>query len=49
MQFLADGEGTQIRIMYDEPQEGEKEELEPLFRAAAQDALRRLVALLEET
>lgn len=49
MQILPAGEGSQIRIMYDEPREGDKDELEPLFRRAAQDALRRLAALLEET
>jgi hypothetical protein len=42
------GEGSLIRIMYDEPLEGDKDELESLFREAAQDALRRLVALLEQ-
>jgi hypothetical protein len=34
--------------MYEEPSVGEKEELEPLFREAAQGALCRLAALLEE-
>ena len=48
MQFLPEGEGSLIRIMYFEPVEGDKDELEPLFRGAAQDALRRLAALLEE-
>ena len=48
MQILPAGEGSQIRIMYDEPREGDKDELEPLFREAAQDALRRLAMLLEE-
>jgi hypothetical protein len=48
MQILPAGEGSQIRIMYDEPQAGDKAELEPLFREAAQDALGRLAAILEE-
>lgn len=42
----ADG-GSTLRIMYNEPEEGDPAELEPLFRQAAQDALRRLAALLD--
>jgi hypothetical protein len=48
MQILRAGEGSRIQVMYDEPLEGDKEELEPLFRGASQDALRRLGALLEQ-
>jgi hypothetical protein len=48
MQILPAGEGSQIRIMYDEPRDGNKDELEPMFREAAQDALRRLAGLLDE-
>ncbi|MDX1416216.1 MAG: DUF2652 domain-containing protein [Candidatus Promineifilaceae bacterium] len=47
MQFLPAREGTEIRILFGEPGEGEKAELEPLFREAAQDALRRLADILK--
>ena len=39
--------GAQIQIMYDEPQQGNKEALKPLFREAAQEALHRLAAIVE--
>lgn len=48
MQFLLKGDGTRIRILDQDPDEGDKDELEPLFRAAAQDALQRLAEILEQ-
>jgi len=45
MQIVPAGAGSLIRIMYDEPHEGDKDELEPLFRAAARDTLSRLPAI----
>ena len=47
MQIIPRDNGSTIRIMYDEPLEGDPAELEGLFRGAAQDALRRLGAILE--
>ncbi len=47
MQFLPSADGTLIRIMYQEPGLGDKDELEPLFREAAQDALSRLAEILK--
>jgi hypothetical protein len=48
MQILPRGNGSLLQVMYDPPKEGDPEELEPLFREAAQRALRRLAAILEE-
>ena len=48
MQFVPSSGGTTVRIMYDEPVEGDKDEIEPLFRSAARDALDRLGKLLDE-
>jgi hypothetical protein len=47
MRILPIDYGSRIEIMYQPPKEGEPEELEPLFRDAAKDALRRLAAILE--
>lgn len=47
MQITLTDSGSTIRIMYDEPLEGDPVELEDLFRGAAQDALRRLGEILE--
>jgi hypothetical protein len=47
MRIQPQGDGSQIQIMYGEPRLGDKEELEPLFRDAARDALHRLAAILE--
>jgi len=46
MQIIPDGDGSEILFFYGEPQEGDNDELEPLFRDASQDALGRLAALL---
>ena len=48
MRILPNGDGSLIQIMYGPPKEGDPVDLEPLFRAAAQDALRRLGAILEK-
>lgn len=48
MQFVPTEQGTRIRILYGEPESGEKEELEGLFRGAAREALGRLANLLED-
>ena len=47
MEVLPRGTGSTLRILYQEPGTGDKAELEPLFRGAARDALRRLSDLLE--
>lgn len=47
MQVLPTEDGSTLRILYDEPGEGDPAELEPLFRDAARSALDRLAALLE--
>ncbi len=47
MQFVPAEDGTTLRIMYDEPEYPDPDEVEPLFRAAAEDALERLAGLLE--
>lgn len=47
MQILAKDSGSTIRVMYGEPQVGDKDELEPLFRGASRDALARLAEMLE--
>ncbi len=48
MQFVPSGSGTTIRIFYQEPREGDPEELEPLFRQAAREALDRLGEILKK-
>ena len=47
MQVEADESGSTLRILYLTPQDGDPNELEPLFRGAARDALQRLAAILE--
>lgn len=47
MQIVPTGAGSTIRILYDEPLDGDPGELEDLFRGAARDALRRLAKILE--
>ena len=47
MRIEPNGTGSQIQIMYGEPQQGDKKELEPVFRKAARDTLQRLAAILE--
>ena len=49
MQVIPTETGATLRIMYGEPEAGDPHELEPLFRGTAQNALRRLVALLENS
>ncbi len=47
MQIVPTDTGSTIRIMYDEPLEGDPAQLEDLFRGAARDALDRLGTILE--
>jgi hypothetical protein len=46
MKLLPHGEGTRIQILYGEPEGADTDELEPLFREAAREALARLADLL---
>lgn len=47
MQFVPGEDSTTLRIMYDEPEYPDPDEVEPLFRQAAEEALERLAGLLE--
>jgi hypothetical protein len=47
MQVLPAEGGSKLRIMYDEPEADNPDELVPLVKAASEDALRRLVDILE--
>jgi len=47
MQIVPNGAGSTVRVMYGEPEEGDRTELEPLFREAARDALNRLASILD--
>ena len=47
MEVIPTPTGSTLRIMYLAPGEGDLTELEPLFREAARDAVRRLAAILE--
>lgn len=47
MQFIPGDRGTTMRIMYDTPEYPDPDEVEPLFRQAANEALERLAGLLE--
>lgn len=47
MQIIPTDFGSTLRILYDEPAEGDPEQLEELFREAARDALGRLAFLLD--
>ena len=48
MQFVADGDGTLVRMMYSDPNNEDAEALKPTLVEGAQVAMRKLAGILEE-